>query len=174
MNTVDLDLERAETQASPEQFLREYSNLEGRLTNHSRLNAFSNRPTASRNSTELTRIRTQRSQHAGTVGARTRSRQSVLPDFGGGKPYPPSLPEQERFVVEFNGPNDPLHPQNWSMAKKYVDYLSIGLFRPIAHMYDSQDRNWYHARIHHIRGCVGKQHLFANDTCHRSKIPRCG
>jgi DHA1 family multidrug resistance protein-like MFS transporter len=41
-----------------------------------------------------------------------------LAEFGAGKPYPPPLPEREEYVVEFAGPDDPLHPQNWSIKKK--------------------------------------------------------
>jgi DHA1 family multidrug resistance protein-like MFS transporter len=74
--------------------------------------------------TEITRIQTQRSQHGQTVGSSSRlehilpSSKPVLPAFGGGKPYPSPLPDQEAYVVEFDGENDPLHGQNWSRNKK--------------------------------------------------------
>jgi MFS transporter, DHA1 family, multidrug resistance protein len=73
-----------------------------------------------RHPTELSRINTQRSQHSGTVGASLTSRQSrkPLPEFGAGKPYPPPLPEREEYVVEFTGPDDPLHAMNWPLKKK--------------------------------------------------------
>ena len=70
----------------------------------------------------LNRIETQRTQHSGTVGAQTKSRRSTksipLPEMGAGKPYPPSLPDKEEFVVEFDGAHDPLHAQNWPMSRK--------------------------------------------------------
>ena len=70
--------------------------------------------------TALSRIETHRTQHSGTVGKSIKSRESrkPLPNFGAGKPYPPPLPEQEEYVVEFDGPDDPLHPVNWKMSKK--------------------------------------------------------
>lgn len=73
-----------------------------------------------RNPTVLSRIATQRSQHSATVGASLKARPSKgpLPDFGAGKPYPPPLPEREEYVVEFNGPDDPIHPQNWPGRRK--------------------------------------------------------
>ncbi|OJD13080.1 hypothetical protein AJ78_06418 [Emergomyces pasteurianus Ep9510] len=73
-----------------------------------------------RHPTAISRIATHRSQHSATVGASLRSRPSKkpLPAFGAGKPYPPLLPEREEYVVEFDGPDDPLHPQNWTMKKK--------------------------------------------------------
>lgn len=76
--------------------------------------------TLDRHPTSLSRIATQRSQHSGTVGATLRSRASKkpLPPFGAGKPYPPPLPAKETYVVEFDGPDDPLHPQNWPTKKK--------------------------------------------------------
>lgn len=77
-----------------------------------------------RHPTALSRINTHRSQHLGTVGrtgtTATRDSKRPLPEFGGGKPYPPPLPHQEEYVVEFDGPHDPLHPQNWPIRKKYV------------------------------------------------------
>lgn len=73
-----------------------------------------------RHPTALSRIATQRSQHSATVGAGIKPRVSrkPLPAFGAGKPYPPPLPAKEEYVVEFSGPDDPLHPQNWSIGKK--------------------------------------------------------
>ncbi|KAF2264561.1 major facilitator superfamily [Lojkania enalia] len=81
-----------------------------------------------RHPTALSRIQTQRSQHSGTVGASIRSRQSrkPLPNFGAGKPYPPPLPEREEYVVEFDGPDDPLHAQNWPLKKKIYTAAILG------------------------------------------------
>ena len=81
-----------------------------------------------RHPTELSRIETHRTQHSGTVGRSITSRKSKkpLPAFGAGKDYPPPLPAQEDYVVEFDGPDDPLHPQNWPMKKKSV-YPDLGI-----------------------------------------------
>ncbi|KAL4929606.1 MFS transporter [Aspergillus undulatus] len=74
-----------------------------------------------RHPTALSRIATQRSQHSATVGTlRTRPSRKPLPEFGAGKPYPPPLPEREEYVVEFAGPDDPMHPQNWPTRKKVI------------------------------------------------------
>lgn len=68
----------------------------------------------------LSRIETQRLQHQLTVGESVKSRPSKapLPAFGAGKPYPPQLPNREDYVVEFDGPDDPLYPQNWPLWTK--------------------------------------------------------
>jgi MFS transporter, DHA1 family, multidrug resistance protein len=73
-----------------------------------------------RHPTELSRIHTARSQHSETIGGGLRSRQSrkPMPAFGAGKPFPPPLPDQEEYVVEFEGPDDPYHAQNWPFRKK--------------------------------------------------------
>jgi MFS transporter, DHA1 family, multidrug resistance protein len=73
-----------------------------------------------RHQTQLMRIQTERSQHSGTVGRSVTSRRSQkpLPAFGDGKPYPPPMPDQEQYVVEFDGLDDPLHAQNWPIKKK--------------------------------------------------------
>ncbi|KAJ9221591.1 hypothetical protein DTO027B5_2786 [Paecilomyces variotii] len=87
-------------------------------------------PDLERQATALSRIATQRSQHSATVGASIKTRSSKhlkpLPAFGGGKPYPPHLPEKEEYVVEFDGPDDPLHPQNWSAKRKISTSFMLG------------------------------------------------
>lgn len=77
--------------------------------------------TRARHPIEIYRTETQRLQHDQTVGSKVKSRASTkpLPEFGGGKPYPPMLPAQEEYVVEFDGEDDPLHPLNWPMRRKY-------------------------------------------------------
>jgi len=68
---------------------------------------------------ELNRIHTYRLQHSGTVGsARTGVPKENWLELGAGKPYPPSLPDAEEYVVEFVCPDDPLHPHNWSFWRK--------------------------------------------------------
>lgn len=89
-----------------------------------------------RHPTALSRIQTHKSQHSATVGAggdyagvfRTRSSKATapLPSMGGGKPYPPPLPEREDYVVEYDSESDPLHPQNWPMKKKLIIGTSLG------------------------------------------------
>ena len=147
MDIVDRDLARAERDASPERFpprkSDEYEQIQRTVTTSSSSGSTSSRSVVreemrvsrvntsgmsrvntqrdlERHPTALSRIHTQRSQHVGTVGRSMKSRESrkPLPEFGDGKPYPPPLPEQEEYVVEFDGPDDPLHPQNWSMRKK--------------------------------------------------------
>jgi MFS transporter, DHA1 family, multidrug resistance protein len=77
------------------------------------------------------RIEMQRLQYTHTVGAskesRNRASREPWPAFGGGKPYPPPLPAREEYVVEFDGPDDLLHPQNWSLHRKYVDLASLSM-----------------------------------------------
>ncbi|KAE8155095.1 major facilitator superfamily domain-containing protein [Aspergillus avenaceus] len=86
----------------------------------------------------LSRINTQRLQHALTVGESVKSHPSraPLPAFGAGKPYPPPLPDREDYVVEFDGTEDPLYPQNWALGTKF--YISAILaFTSICSTFDS-------------------------------------
>ncbi|RDW74272.1 MFS transporter [Aspergillus mulundensis] len=70
---------------------------------------------------ELERINTYRLQQQETVGSsRSRiPREQWLP-LGAGKPYPPDLPNVEAYIVEFEGPDDPMHPQNWPMKRRVI------------------------------------------------------
>ncbi|EFW98522.1 major facilitator superfamily transporter multidrug resistance [Grosmannia clavigera kw1407] len=76
---------------------------------------------------DLERIQTAKSQRSGTVGrSHTGSRShKPLPAFGAGKPYPPQM-DQEKYVVEFDGPDDPLHAQNWPLKKKLYTAAILG------------------------------------------------
>lgn len=49
------------------------------------------------------------------------SQEALSPlSMGAGKLYPPELSDKESYIVEFDGPSDPTHPQNWSMKRKLV------------------------------------------------------
>ncbi|KAF2492058.1 MFS general substrate transporter [Lophium mytilinum] len=78
----------------------------------------------------IRRIETHRSQQQHTVGKTlteggrtitrrlTSRKEKPMPKMGADKQYPPLLPEQEEYVVEYDGPDDPLHAQNWKMSRK--------------------------------------------------------
>lgn len=48
-----------------------------------------------------------------------RRRTTALPKMGGGRGYPPELPEKLQYVVAFEGSDDPMHPFNWTRKRKY-------------------------------------------------------
>ena len=50
-----------------------------------------------------------------------------LPTMGGGRDYPPPLPDRTPYQVMFDGPDDPAHPQNWSIHKKVIMCFAVGL-----------------------------------------------
>ena len=79
---------------------------------------------------ELDRIATSRLQQQQTVGSThpVEPQEKWLP-MGAGKEYPPSLPDWEAFVVEFEGSDDPMHPHNWSIVKRYACCLALIKFR---------------------------------------------
>ncbi|KNG51450.1 major facilitator superfamily [Stemphylium lycopersici] len=108
-----LDASEAERDAALSRILTEHDNVEG----------------LERHATALDRIHTARSQHSQTVGSgilRSRSSRKPVPPFGAGKPYPPPLPNRDEYVVEFDGPNDPLHAQNWPFRKKIYTAVMLG------------------------------------------------
>ena len=138
LDEVDREMVEAERDASPQMYGRSSHEIERVATASSASTSTSSDSVSRRNRigmsrvstqrdlerhpTELSRIATARSQHSATVGrsrtSRTRRSEKPLPEFGAGKPYPPPLPSQEEYVVEFDGPDDPLHPQNWHIRKK--------------------------------------------------------
>jgi len=78
---------------------------------------------AERTRTLMSRTRTAQSVHTYTIGAgtaKTKSKKEQLPGFGPGKDYPPDLPDIDKYVVDFTGFDDPMHPQNWTLKKKFI------------------------------------------------------
>lgn len=147
MDIVDRELLDAERDASPQHYQRRSSNEIERVMTASSASSSSTSATngqafrrnmsrvstqndLERHPTALSRIATQRSQHVNTVGGslRSASRNSrkPMPAFGAGKPFPPQLPDQEEYVVEFSGPDDPLHAQNWPLKKKILTAAMLG------------------------------------------------
>jgi len=90
-----------------------------------------------RHPTARKRIIEHRLQHASTVGSiKALDENYKLPPFGDNKPYPPPLPDADEYVVEFDGPDDPLHPQNWSLNKK-LGMMGILIFDSIIATFSS-------------------------------------
>jgi len=143
MDIVDRDIEKAERDASPDRFqsvgadgerIERAESVSTSVSSGSdtrpqqagsrrmsRLRTQADNPgVLERNATAMSRIETQRTQHSATVGASVTSKKTTkpLPAFGAGKPYPPMLPAQEEYVVEFDGADDPMHAQNWPMKRK--------------------------------------------------------
>jgi MFS transporter, DHA1 family, multidrug resistance protein len=125
VNTIDRDIleaERwAEEEVSSDQTLRQDHsyNVPSPRPSGARERTRSGRTVRTLEPVELNRIHTYRLQHSGTVGsARTAIPREQWLELGAGKPYPPSLPDAEEYVVEFVGPHDPLHPHNWSFPRK--------------------------------------------------------
>jgi DHA1 family multidrug resistance protein-like MFS transporter len=117
-NRLSREVERTATASSASSI----SSSEG-VEGEADLNRIPTHQDLERQATVLNRIQTARSQQSATVGRgglRSRESKRPLPNFGAGKPYPPPLPEREEYVVEFDGPDDPLHAQNWPLKKKYV------------------------------------------------------
>jgi DHA1 family multidrug resistance protein-like MFS transporter len=145
MNEADREMQRNERDASPERFINtppgrlsheieriptasttSSSSSEGSAVRRDAgLTTVSTQRDLERHPTVLSRIQTAKSQHTGTVGrtptAKSRESRRPLPSMGVGKPFPPPLPERDEYVVEFDGPDDPLHAQNWPTKKKYVN-----------------------------------------------------
>ncbi|KAI9049928.1 hypothetical protein LZ554_006075 [Drepanopeziza brunnea f. sp. 'monogermtubi'] len=147
MNEADITMQRNERDASPERFCgpRPSHEIERLSTAYTTSTEASVTPSMrrgillgqattqrdlERHPTVLSRVQTAKSQHSGTVGrsitSKSRESKKALPGMGLGKPYPPLLPEQEEYVVEFDGPDDPLHAQNWPMRKKILTALMLG------------------------------------------------
>ncbi|EAL86141.1 hypothetical protein KXW29_007150 [Aspergillus fumigatus] len=149
MNAADHEIERAEEDAIP---VSSRTSLDSSLSSSSdgsqpRLRTMYSRRTETdleryqTSSQVIDRIETQRLQHALTVGEsiKTQSRASArgpLPAFGAGKPYPPQLPNREDYVVEFDGEDDPLYPQNWSTRRKLCTGAILA-FTSICSTFDS-------------------------------------
>lgn len=76
---------------------------------------------------ENQRIRNRKESKLSFLGLGDNSQHAKpLPVMGGGKPYPPKVVDQEMYRVEFDGPDDPLHPFNWPIKKKLTVCCILG------------------------------------------------
>ncbi|KAK2071979.1 hypothetical protein P8C59_006360 [Phyllachora maydis] len=154
LNEADREIEEAERDADPQRFGGRRSHDIERVVTASSVSTASSaaghasrrtagmsrvptQPDLERHPTALNRINTLRSQHTNTVGRHPTHKTRIastrpLPNFGAGKPYPPALPEREEYVVEFDGPDDPLHAQNWALRKKIFTAAILGYTTTVA------------------------------------------
>lgn len=65
--------------------------------------------------------------NAESIEERTRKLTTPLPLMGGGRGYPPSLPDKEMYIVSFEGADDPMHPFNWPFKKKSIAFVCLTL-----------------------------------------------
>lgn len=49
-----------------------------------------------------------------------------VPSIGAGRAFPPPLPNVTSYQVDFDGPDDPLHPFNWSFSRKVLICVALG------------------------------------------------
>jgi DHA1 family multidrug resistance protein-like MFS transporter len=130
MDIIDRDIEAAEQEASPENYPLDqtahtttgtaFESSSKTLLGFPGLQARKSHPT------ELDRISTYRTIHSSTVGAQASSRGNTrlqkVTTLGAGKVFAPADYNVEDFLVEFDGHDDPLHPQNWPMRKRWTTY----------------------------------------------------
>lgn len=49
-----------------------------------------------------------------------------IPTMGGGNDYPPQLGDRKLYQVDFDGPDDPMHPHNWPLKRKLPICAGLG------------------------------------------------
>lgn len=129
-NRPSAEIERVVTSASSASTTSSAASYNNNAASHNSLrdrgiSRVSTQGDLERHPTALGRIQTARSQHSATVGTsmlgrsntQTRDSRRPMPPMGGGKSLPPK-PDEDAYVVEFDGPDDPLHAQNWPLKKK--------------------------------------------------------
>jgi DHA1 family multidrug resistance protein-like MFS transporter len=60
-----------------------------------------------------------------TGGSRKKDN-TPLPKMGGGREYPPDLPDRDAWRVDFDGPDDPIFPHNWAIKRKITICVILG------------------------------------------------
>jgi DHA1 family multidrug resistance protein-like MFS transporter len=126
MDIIDRNIEDAELEASPENYPQDpAAHTTTGTTSGSSSHTLTVAPGLQSHKShpkELDRIATHRTIHRSTVGAQTRSRSNTrihkVTTLGAGKVFAPADYNVEEFLVEFDGHDDPLHPQNWPMRKR--------------------------------------------------------
>lgn len=60
------------------------------------------------------------------TGSSFGTKNAPLPKMGGGRDYPPELSDREAWRVDFDGPDDPIFPHNWTMKRKIAVCIVLG------------------------------------------------
>ncbi|VEU21863.1 DEKNAAC102837 [Brettanomyces naardenensis] len=79
-----------------------------------------------------------------------------IPRMGGGRDYPPSLPDPEAYTVLFDGEDDPMHPHNWPVKTKFIQ-CAIVAFEAVCVTFDSSvfaEATPALSSIYHVAGVV--------------------
>lgn len=76
---------------------------------------------------ELSRELSRRLTNADELEKSAQESDEPLPPMGGGKDYPPMLPKRDPYAVAYDGPEDPLFPQNWPLLQKVVCCFNVAL-----------------------------------------------
>lgn len=69
---------------------------------------------------EILRTMSHRVNNVDDIYAELQKLTTPLLPMGNGRPYPPKLPDRGPYEVQFDGPNDPIHPFNWGFWRKIV------------------------------------------------------
>lgn len=77
--------------------------------------------------TDMSRQMSRALTGASTPAEVDASYSTPLPPMGLGKELPKEFPDAEPYTVSFNGPDDPIHPHNWSMKRKVMTCLVVGI-----------------------------------------------
>lgn len=76
---------------------------------------------------ELSREMSRRLTNADELQKLALESDEPMPTMGAGKDYPPMLPKRDPYAVAYDGPDDPLFPQNWGFWKKVFCCANVGL-----------------------------------------------
>lgn len=76
---------------------------------------------------EASRTLSRRLTGAGSLISRANDTDEPMPSMGAGREYPPPLGSREPYMVAYDGPDDPIHPHNWSGFKKVYTCAVVGL-----------------------------------------------
>ncbi|CAK9442083.1 uncharacterized protein LODBEIA_P58470 [Lodderomyces beijingensis] len=75
---------------------------------------------------QLSRELSRRITNTQSLLTRAQSSTDPMPSMGGGKEFPPMLPDRDPYCVEYEE-NDPNHPHNWWIWKKVLYCVCVGV-----------------------------------------------
>lgn len=61
------------------------------------------------------------------MGKRSINPNEPVPLIGAGRSYPPIVPDEKSYEVDFDSPDDPIHPHNWPLKEKLVIATPLAL-----------------------------------------------
>lgn len=82
--------------------------------------------TTAREQVEISRTLSRHLTNSQDLISEVSKNNEPIPRMGSGRDYPPPVGDSKPYSVDYDGPDDPIHPHNWKLQKKLLSCFAVG------------------------------------------------